>query len=122
MAVRKVECETVNKVGDWVFVMDDAEYPGQDMKWTETMHPTTIKRGEKLYHYSDYEIEEFKAKETCFFSSTGSFGHAYEFTAERDMDAMVSPIGEEVRIELVEQMSLRYVGYFELINKIERRF
>ena len=103
--------ETINEISDWVFVMDDAEYPGQDMKWTEEMEPYQIKKGEKFFHFSDYEIEEFRSKETCFFTSERSFGHCYEFTAESDMEAKISPMGDEVRLELVEQMSLQYMGF-----------
>lgn len=109
--------ETLNKVGDLVFVMDDAEYNGQNMKWTETMIPYSIKSGEKFYHYSDYEIEEFRSKETCFFTSERSYGHVYEFIAECDMSGMISPMGDEVRVELEEQMSLRYLGYTEYKRK-----
>ena len=108
--------EDYNKVGDLIFVMDDGPYAGQDMKWTEMMEPRTIEKGERLYHYSDYEIEEFRSKETCFFTSQRGFGYCYEFVAPRNMTGEMSPMGDEVRVELEEMDSLEYIGYRKYIR------
>ena len=53
-----------------ISVSKEAQYPGQDMRWTERVTGKEIADGKTLYyHYSDNRIREFRAKETAFFDS-----------------------------------------------------
>lgn len=115
--VYNVEGQEVDclEVGEMVGVDEQAYYPGQDMKWTEIMKPGTVEKGTMLYHYSDSLIEEFAAKETCFFN--GEYcprGFCYRLIVPFDMECETD--GREVRVVLEQGMLLEYIGCQDVVT------
>ena len=99
-------------------VSDNAKYAGQDMAWTESMFKS--KSSGVFYHWSDTQIKEFKAKETCFWKDDGSDiygeGYLYKITIETDRDCMESEYDDEFRFQLTSDDKLEFVGQYKLIN------
>lgn len=99
------------KIGDRVEIKENAKYTGQDMAWTETRTSSEITRESiKAYHYSDKKISSFVPKITCFFDSFSDFieGYIYEVTIPKGCH--VNRYDSEIRVELNEEMSLKYIG------------
>ncbi len=109
------------KKGDLVKISNSANYSGQDMRWTETKTSSvTLKKGTRLFHFSDNKINSLLEKETCFFQKDQSLGHCYVCVLKNDIEA--SEYSNETRIFLnSKDCEVTYVGYTENIWKGEKR-
>lgn len=110
-------------------VTNQAYYPGQDMGWTEKITDEIVAEGEaKYFHFSDDEIKEFRAKQTCFFDAVKN--HNDEIKPEfkhkkREYLYAYTPkegkYGEEycneVRFDLEEGEELELIGYVDMYWK-----
>jgi hypothetical protein len=98
------------KIGDYVPVKANGTYAGQGIEWTEELISVEItKRPMVLYHSSEEKISEFQAKQTCFHEGYAIRGHVYVLELPAGVEVERYP-GREIRVELTEDMRLRYLG------------
>lgn len=102
--------------GAYIQIKENGKYSGQDMNWTERKTSSKIIDSEvKVYHYSDTKLNVFRAKTTCFFDTKKSVeGHVYELTIP--VGTYVEYYDDEVRINLTENMKIRYIGQI-IVNR-----
>ena len=88
------------EIGTEIKISENAEYFGQDMRWTE-QKSWEGRTDEKmcLFHFSDYPINSFFPKDTCFFTNCVSHGHCYLFIFEEGEYATFYP-SNEYRLDL----------------------
>jgi len=98
------------KIGDYVQIKSNGKYSGQNMEWTENLLSVeTTEKPMVLFHSAEEKITEFKAKQTCFHDGYAIRGHVYALELPSGVE-IERYQGREVRVELVEGMTMRYLG------------
>lgn len=92
-------------------VRHDAWYEGQEMPWTETMEPATLKEGSTVWHWGT-ELKAFLPKQTCFFRDVKKINKGWLYSLTINSDMPVETDGNEVRVDLNEDMQLECWGFF----------